>query len=287
MKPNPLRLAAVAAAGLLAAEAAAVNVPLGTFIYAGRAMNYRHEVLTGDDDVTIQAVATNGVVLASCKVFEADDTGVNFLLEVPVAAEANDRAAAIGDTLNCLVVSATGATNLATKPLPAITEANAVASCDIVWYDAEDFLYDAASGEKVPIPKAYLQGIAPYMRQAGYDAYDPAADWDGDGADNYSEYVAGTNPFDASDLLRIRDFQVAGEENLVTFEYVGGHLYALQAAESLAEPEWMAAEFRTVPGGGLRTVAVIKDADGDAGLVTLYATPAAGAMSMFYKVEVK
>ena len=250
MKPNPFRSAAAAAAALLAAEAAAVNVPLGTFIYAGRAMNYRHEVLTGDDDVTIQAVATNGVVLASCKVFEADDTGVNFLLEVPVAAQSNDRAAAIGDSLACLVVSATGATNLATKPLPPITEANAVASCDIVWYDATNFLYDAASGEDVAIPKAYLQGLAPFMRQAGYDEYDPAADWDGDGADNYSEYVAGTNPFDASDLLRIRDFRVAGEENLVIFEYVGGHLYALQSAESLAEPEWMTTEFRTIPGGG-------------------------------------
>lgn len=286
MKPNPLRSAAVAAAALLAAEAAAVNVPLGTFIYAGRAMNYRHEVLTGEDDVTIQAVATNGVVLASCKVFEADDTGVNFLLEVPVAAEANDRAAAIGDTLNCLVVSATGATNATTRPLPPVTEANAVASCDIVWYDATDFAY-GDDGATVPVPKAYLQGLDYFMRQAGYDAYDPAADWDGDGADNYAEYVAGTNPFDASDLLRIRDFRVAGEESLVTFEYVGGHLYALQAAESLVEPEWMAAEFRTVPGGGLRTVAVIKDADGDAGLVTLYATPAANATNMFYRVEVK
>ena len=285
-RTRSIRAAAVAAAALLAADAAAVNVPLGTFIDAGRAMNYRHEVLTGEDDVTIQAVATNGVVLASCKVFEADDTGVNFLLEVPVAAEANDRAAAIGDTLNCLVVSATGATNATTRPLPPVAEANAVASCDIVWYDATDFAYGGEGGT-VPIPKAYLQGLDYFMRQAGHDAYDPAADWDGDGADNYAEYVAGTNPFDPSDLLRIRDFRVAGEESLVTFEYVGGHLYALQAAESLVEPEWMAAEFRTVPGGGLRTVAVIKDADGDAGLVTLYATPAANATNMFYRVEVK
>ena len=99
--------------------------------------------------------------------------------------------------------------------------------------------------------------------------------------------IWGTNPFDASDLLRIRDFRVAGDENLVTFEYVGGHLYALRAAETLAEPKWMEAEFSTVPGGGRRTVAVIKDADGDAGLVTLYATPAADAKSMFYRVEVK
>ena len=49
----------------------------------------------------------------------------------------------------------------------------------------------------------------------------------------------------------------------------------------------MTAEFRTVPGGGLRTVAVIKDADGDAGLVTLYATPASNATTMFFRVEVK
>lgn len=276
----------IALAALLAADAAAVNVPLGTFIYAGRAMNYRHEVLTGEDDVTIQAVATNGVVLASCKVFEADDSGVNFLLEVPVASTANDRAAAIGDSLNCIVVSATGATNATTRPLPPITAANAVASCDIVWYDAKDFAY-GADGETVPVPEAYLQGLAPYMRQAGHDEYDPAADWDGDGADNWSEYLAGTNPFDASDLLRIR-VRVGDEEILVVFEYVGGHLYALQAAESLAQPDWMAVEFSTVPGGAKRTQAVIRDSDGDAGLATLYATPVADLPSIvFYRVEVK
>ncbi len=74
----------------------------------------------------------------------------------------------------------------------------------------------------------------------------------------------------------------------MVFEYVGGHLYALQGAESLAQPDWMAVEFSTVPGGGKRTLAVIRDSDGDAGLATLYATPVADLPSIvFYRVEVK
>ncbi len=284
-RTRSIRAAAVAAAALLAADAAAVNFPLGTFIYAGCAMNYRHEVLTEDDGVTVQAIDTNGVVLASCRVGEADETGVNFLLEVPVASAADGRAAAIGDELTCVVVAATGATSVSRHPLPPVAAANAVTNCNVIWYDATPFAY--GDGETVQIPDTYLDGIAPYMRQAGHDAYDPSADWDGDGADNYSEYVAGTNPFDPSDILSIRDFRTAGGENLVVFEYVGGHLYTLRAAESLARPDWMEVPFRTAPGAAEQKAAVFRDSDGEAGLATLYATPASDAPVRFYQVEVK
>ena len=52
----------IAAATVTFAVAAEPNFPLGTYVYAGTAMNYRNEVLTSADGVNIQAVADDGTV---------------------------------------------------------------------------------------------------------------------------------------------------------------------------------------------------------------------------------
>ena len=263
----------------------AVNFPLGTYVYAGSAMNYKHELLSSSDGVTIQAVATNGIVLASCVVRDADASGVNFRLEVPLATVACDKAAAIGDAPACMVVTAMGSTNAATAFLPPIVAANAVTNCNIVWSNAKDYAY--GEGKTVPVPDDYIDGIGYLMRQSGHSQYDAAADWDGDGVDNYSEYVAGTNPFDASDYLKISSFTSSGDQRLLTFEYVGGHLYVLKSAERLSSPGWMDTKFRTSPAAAEQTAATFEEPDDDVGVATLYVTPAADAASMFYKLEVK
>lgn len=41
-----------------------------------------------------------------------------------------------------------------------------------------------------------------------HGTYDPDADWDGDGAANYAEYVAGTDPNKADDCFEIGAFTV-------------------------------------------------------------------------------
>ena len=91
------------------------NFPLGTYIYTGSVINYKHEICTSADRLTIQAVTMNGVVLASSKVVDpAASSGVNFCLEVPVSTIASAKSAAIGDALNCVVISEGGVTNVST-----------------------------------------------------------------------------------------------------------------------------------------------------------------------------
>ena len=46
------------------------------------------------------------------------------------------------------------------------------------------------------------------MAAYGHSEYSAADDWDGDSMTNYEEYVAGTNPFDPSDYLRVTSFSV-------------------------------------------------------------------------------
>lgn len=240
-------LSGMAAALAVAAVAAEPNFPLGTYVYAGTAMNFRNEVLTRLDGMNIQAVADDGTVLATAPVVDTpSDSGVNFRLEVPVSSRASGKSAAIGDAPRCVIVTSAGSRGAATERFPPILSASAVTNCIVVWAEAATFTNAETSAVAV-VPQEYLDNIAPLMD--GHPVYEPWADWDGDGANNYAEYTAGTNPFDPSDYLRITGFAATPAVALISFEYVGGHLYALQSAKSLSNPKWATTEFKTSENG--------------------------------------
>jgi len=263
------------------------NFPLGTYVYAGTAMNYRNEALTSADGVRIQAVSTNGTVLASAAVVDApSESGVNFRLEVPVSTFASGKSAAIGDAPRCVIVTSAGSRGAATETFPPILCASAVTNCVVVWSDAVAFTNSADTSMVALVPQDYLQGISFLMEENGKASYEPWADWDGDGANNYAEYAAGTNPFDPSDLLRVTAFSATRDATVLSFEYVGGHLYGLKSAKELSNPEWATTEFKTSETAG-RQKALYAAGEEDVGVATLYVAPAANEPQMFYRVEVK
>ena len=65
--------------------AAAANFPVGTHLIKGTLKDWQNKVLTSDAAVTIQAVATNGTVIASTKVADPTADGYNFLLQIPLS----------------------------------------------------------------------------------------------------------------------------------------------------------------------------------------------------------
>lgn len=282
MKRKTFAILAVAFA--TASVVFAVNFPLGTYVYAGTAKNYRNEALTAEDAVKIQAVSADGAVLAVSDVVDPDREGVNFRLEVPVSSSASDKSAAVGDALRCVVVTASGVRGAATETFPPILSASAVTNCTVVWSDAVSYTNGA---DVAVVPNDYIDGISYLMARAGKGEYDPWADWDGDGANNYAEYCAGTNPFDKSDFLRITGFTSSTREAVLTFEYVGGHLYALKSAKSLVNPEWATTEFKSGEAGTARQKTLYAAGEDDVGEATIYVTPAAESPQMFFKVEVK
>lgn len=284
MKNHAAALACGALA-LLDSAALAANFPLGTYVYSGTVLDYRHEARTASDGLVVQAVATNGTVLASCRVTDpVVSTGVNFVLEVPVSTEASARSAAIGDTLNCVVVSSSGAASVAAQPLPVVARANAIVNVNLVSAPFQTF---SDGGKKVEVSDDYLAGIAPLMAQAGKAAYEPFADWDGDGSSNYEEYKAGTNPFDASDRLRITAFRPGAAATLLEFEYAGGHLYAVAASPSLTNATWTAEAFGVGSATAARQQTYFQPGreDQDVGVATIYLAPASASPSMFYLVR--
>lgn len=267
----------------VAPTAEAANFPIGTYVYAGTIENCRKEAMVGDDDVQVQAVSTNGTILAVSAVSDPDANGVNFRLEVPVSTHTSAKSAAIGDAPRCVVVSKRGTRGAATETFPPILCASAVTNCVVVWSDAISFTNEV-DGEVVKVPEDYIDGISWLMDFYGKTPYDPFADWDGDGVSNYKEYTDGTNPFDPGDFLRVTAFSVSPESAVLSFEYVGGHLYGLKSARSLSNPEWAATAFKTDEQATLQQTTVY-GGDDDVGVATLYVTPVADEPRMFFKVE--
>ena len=289
-----LRAAAMAVCVLLAGKAGAAtatnNFPLGTFVYVGSVLDHRHEVRTSADQLVIEAVAADGTVLASCRVTDpVVSSGVNYVLEVPVATLSSSRSAAIGDELRCVVRSESGATAISTTPLPAVTAANDIAHVNVV--GARTTVFSAEDGSTASVSDDYLAGLAPYMQMKGCDSYDPWADWDGDGASNFAEYAAGTNPFDETDFLHIISSGIVSAKTepmlYLEFEYAGGHLYTLGATPELAGSAWTTEPFGVGSADATpqRSLTLAGDEATGIGTATIYLVPATDSPVAFYRIN--
>lgn len=282
------KLAALLLLPLAAASvAAAANFPTGTHLVKGTLKDWQNKVLTSSAGVTIQAVSSNGTVLASTKVADPTADGYNFLLQIPLSSTATDATAAVGDKLNCVLVQGS-ALSLAVDPLD-VGEANAVSTFSLSFVDMRS--YASEDGDTtVYVPSEYVDTIAAWMEAYGIDGdYDPFADYDGDGASNYVEYRAGTNPFDATDKLAITAYDAPQDAlHAISFEYVGGHVYGVATTLSLANPKWATQPVRESETEKAEHEQVMPSADEeDVGVATVYVVPAEGATSQFFRVEAK
>ena len=281
------KLAALALLSLAAMNAgAAANFPLGTHLIKGTLKDWKNQVLTSTAAVTVQAVATNGTVLASTKVADPTADGYNFLLQIPLSTTATDSTAAIGDTLNCVLVQESGL-SLAAEQLP-VGEANAVSTYNLAFVDMKN--YTSTNGTATAsVPAEYVDTIAAWMEALGIEGeYDPFADYDNDGATNYAEYCAGTNPFDATDNLRIRAYSAPqAAPHAISFEYVGGHVYGVTTTRSLTNPQWATQPVRKSETDAEHEQVMPSAEEEDVGVATIYVVPAEGATSQFFKLEAK
>ena len=279
------RLAGLCLLSLAAMDvAAAVNFPVGTHLVKGTLKDWQNKVLTSSAAVTIQAVATNGTVLASTKVADPSADGYNFLLQIPLSTTATDSTAAVGDTLNCVLLYESGL-SLAATPLTA-GDANAVTNISLAFVNTKSYSKD---GQTVNVPMEYIDTIAAWMEAYGIEGeYDPFADYDNDGVSNYDEYRAGTNPFDATDKLAITAYAANdAAPHAISFEYVGGHIYGVSTTRSLTNPQWATQPVKKSETGAEHEQVMPSADEDDVGEATIFVVPAEGATSQFFKLEAK
>ena len=267
--------------------AASANFPVGTHLIKGTLKDWQNKVLTSSAAVTIQAVATNGTVIASAKVADPTADGYNFLLQIPLSSTATDSTAAVGDTLNCVLVQESGL-SLAASPL-VVGEANAVSTVSLAYVNMKSYTSTDGTGTTASVPVEYVDTIAAWMEAYEIEGdYDPFADYDKDGASNYAEYRAGTNPFDATDKLAITAYSAPqNAPHAISFEYAGGHVYGVATTLSLTNPQWATQKVKKTETDAEREQVMPSADEDDVGVATIYVVPAEGAKSQFFKVEAK
>ena len=277
-------IAFVCAAALAVLPSAAVNFPVGTHLVKGTLKDWQNKVLTSSAAVTVQAVSTNGSVIASTKVADPSADGYNFLLQIPLSSKATDSTAAVGDTLNCVIVQGTEL-SLAADSIP-VGDANTVSNVCLAFVNTKSYTKD---GTTVHVAQEYIDAIGSWMEALEIEGdYDPFADYDQDGASNYAEYCAGTNPFDASDKLAITAYAAPrNAPHAISFEYVGGHVYGVATTLSLTNPKWAAQPVKNSETDAEQAQVMPSADEEDVGMTTIYVVPAEGATSQFFKLEAK
>jgi len=286
--PTLVVLVAAFAAMTAAGAAAAANFPIGTHLVKGTLKDWQNKVLTSSAAVTIQAVATNGTVIASTKVANPTEDGYNFLLQIPLSSTATDSTAAVGDELNC-VLKQGSELSLAVSPIKA-GEANAVSTVALAYVNMKDYTSTNGTGTTASVPAEYVDTIAAWMEAYEIEGdYDPFADYDNDGASNYDEYRAGTNPFDEKDKLEIKGYDASQNSlHAISFEYVGGHVYGVATTLSLANnPQWAVQPVRKTKTDTEHEQVMPSDVEDKVDVTTIYVVPAEGATSQFFKLEAK
>ena len=225
---------------LAASLGAASPFVLPPFTFAGRVTDYAHVAFDADQKVEVRVTTTNGTLVAKSYTSCADGTVYNFVVDVPLATAAAKGFVTVGTPVRFEFVDPDGKVFSGIVP-----ESECVVGQPGGFKSLTVVLATDADGDG--IADEYVDALAYLMWKNGVvGKYDPGADYDADGVDNYSEYCAGTNPFDATDRFSIR---LMSDETRVVDGYRlrflanQGRAYSVETATDLAEGDWRPTAF--------------------------------------------
>lgn len=271
---------------LLPIAAGAVPVlPYGTHLVTGSFRGNYNTVLRDFGSAKLRAQRPDGTVIAESPVASANAEGVNFILSIPVATASTAKSCTVGETLDCVLVTQEG-----TLDVPNSLKVASPTKVGKVTFNCTEVksYTNPKDGTVVEIPTAYIEEAQWYLdTYMNGGTYDPWADYDNDGISNYGEFLAGTIPFDDSDYLRVTAFSKKDGKFALKFEHVGGHVYAVSSANTLAKPTWAKKRVRKDAKGAELDQVMADGTDGDVGETEIFITPVGGATSEFFKLEAK
>jgi len=187
---------------LFASLAAVQPVEFPPFTFAGRIVDYAHVAYDADTVVEVRVKAQDGTLLAKTKTRTCGETAFNYVVDIPLASQPIAGHYKVGEAVVFDFVDPDGRiyTGLVTQGDATIGKPGACRKVNVIL---------ASDANKDGVADEYVETLEYLMWKNGVATYDANADYDHDGQSNYAEYVAGTNPFDATDTFTVREMAVA------------------------------------------------------------------------------
>ena len=258
------------------------------YTFAGRVLDWQKGSLGEDSGIIIRVRNADGRVLAKCGTFTSTVSPYNYRITIPVANAPAEGCVTVGETVVFEVEDTSyKPSKIYRGKVPAeksvVAKSGGVCRVDICLFNDKD-------GDGVP--DEYVSSIMGEMIDHDIFAWDPDADWDGDGMTNYEEWKAGTSPFSAADVFALRAAQAV--ENMsatdffpITFFAHPGRTYGVKATESLGDTtSWHYTAFRTAASGASEETYFVNGTGKSGETCTIY-VPKNDVKSEFYKVTVE
>ena len=218
--------------------------PLPSFTLAGRVVDYAHVAYDADQKVEIRVMDSAGRLIAKGQTFTSGMTSFNFAVDIPLSDQEAQGSVLPGEKVTIVFVDPDGVIfeGLVTKGDAVIGNPGEIRTLNVAL--GTDANHDGVADE-------YVETIAYLMWKNGKSEYNADLDWDGDGANNRQEYIAGTNPFDPKDRFSVREMAAeAGYENYLKLTFLAnqGRTYSVSTKEDLAQGDWRDASFKNEKG---------------------------------------
>lgn len=275
---------------LFSGSAFADGVPLLAlpYTFVGRVLDWQKGALGDDSGIIIRVRNAEGRVLAKCGTFTSSVSPYNYRVTVPVANTAAEGCLTVGESVVFeLEDTAYRPSKIYRGKVPpeksVIAKSGGVCRVDICLFNDKD-------GDGVP--DEYVSAIAGEMYDHDIWAWDPNADWDGDGVSNADEWRAGTSPFDPADVFALRAAETVSAWALkdffpISFFARGGRTYGVKATETLTDAgSWHYTAFRTEPKGSAAETFFVNAASKAGETCTVY-VPKTDVKGEFFKVTVE
>lgn len=291
--------AALAAAIAFSTFAVAGDTPpvaATPYTFVGRLMDSSHAGFDSTRVCTISAYDEDGRLLKTDKTFFYENSRNNYSLHIPYSTSPAAGYAVKGDRLVITVKDDSGKTWNGVIDDPFCGPAGGVREVDIVL--CED-------GDGDGIDDALFKRLRDEWAASGFaksaGAFDPSEDHDGDGMATIDEAFAGTDPFDAEDVLRITAFSLAtGPEDgageiapgqsqaVISFPTISGRAYSVSSVTNLSSGTWSSSGFYPSQAAGepARCLSVPSGSRSRPVTRTLYLLPTENA-SGFFRVNLE
>lgn len=236
---SKIMMAVIAASGF----AGAVSIPQAPVVTYGMVRDEYGSPLKSASAAEMRMVRDadpSGKVYASTAVIDAGVKGYNYVLQLEIDSEGPNRPYAVISGTPMTIQAFVGGFEVQLAPTPKfVTPVTGTAQ-------RLDFTIGAdVDGDG--LPDAWEQLMMSYNEHAGEPGqpstiaeFRPGDDSDGDGMTNLQEYQAGTDPFLATDLLKIVSIEKLNGCNRakIRFSTADARKYRVLTTKSLENPQW-------------------------------------------------